>query len=259
MSNAEAPRIEKVAKVWTPDARLIVPTSREVVTFSFPAFGRGTYDSVVKQVLASGQRLPTGEQTAFMLDAAYNHESVKNTDEAKFMRDNVMYSNSLWVPNVNVWTPKNVKNPGMYKVFDENGQGLGKVYTAEELEDRLSGGSTEKGVRFSKDRKVAFSPLSLIRGKEHKKGTLSQDGAFIANYEVEGAEKLDAVAKVFTFKPYSWIVDNDSEKLVQTLSALGRDRGVNVIWLYANFNSFGSDRRGYVLSVFGSGNIKNSE
>ena len=52
-----------------------------------------------------------------------------------------------------------------------------------------------------------------------------QDGAYLANYGVEGAEKLDEVAKKFTLKPYSWIFDNDSDKQIQRVSALGRDWG----------------------------------
>ena len=109
--------------------------------------------------------------------------------------------------------------------------------------------STERGVRFSTDRRVAFAPLNTITAGAHNKGTLSQDGAFITVYGVEGAEKLDAVAKVFSLKPYSWIVDNDSDKLIQSLFALGGGRLLGDGRLSADFDSNGNGRGGYVLSV----------
>lgn len=248
----ETSRIEEFAKVWTPEASWSVPTAQDEATFIFPAFGPNVYNEVVKQVLANKQRLPTGEQDAFMLDEAYNsaNQEDKDSSRTKFIRKNVMRDGWLWVPQVNCWTPKNIKNPGMYSIFDETGEGLSKERNVAELEDRLSGGSTERRVRFSKDRKVAFAPLNTVKSEYHKIGTLSQDGVFIANYGIEGAEKLDNIAKVFSYKSYSWIVDNTSDKLVQTLSALF---GVFVGGrLDAGFNASGSNWGGYVLSVSGS-------
>ncbi|MBU1051035.1 MAG: hypothetical protein KJ718_00570 [Nanoarchaeota archaeon] len=189
-----------------------------------------------------------------MLDEAYNSadDSVKESSRAKFVREDIMSNGWLWAPVVNVWTPRNIDNPGMYGVFDEAGEGLGRIYTTEELEDRLSGGKTERGVRFSKDRTVSFAPLNTIKGGYHEKGTLAQDGAFIGNYEVEGAEALDRVAKEFRSKPYSWVVSNDSNENIQTLSALSRHGILGDDRLDANFDSNGNSRDGYVLSVSGS-------
>src|SRR3989344_6630073 len=252
----KALRIEELGKVWTPEANWRVPTVRGEVTFVFPAFGPSVYGEVVNQVLSNRQRLPTGEQSAFMLDEAHNStdKEVKQSQRTEFVRKNIIYNGWLWVPNVNVWTPRNISNPGMYVVFDENGEGLAKERSVTELEDRLSGGSTEKGVRFSNDRKVAFSPLGLIKKEHHEKGTLSQDGAFIANYGVEGSEKLDAVAKAFLFKPYSWIVENTTDKPIHNLSALdwGRGRDIGGYGLGASFCANGNGRGGYVLPVSGS-------
>ena len=249
----KASKIEELGKVWTPETNWRVPTVRGEATFVFPAFGPNVYNEVVKQVLANKQRLPTGEQNAFMLDEAYNSadKEVKGSQRTEFVRKNIIYNGWLWVPNVNVWTPRNISNPGMYTVFDENGEGLAVERSVAELENRLSGGSTEKGVRFSKDRKVAFSPLGLIKKGYHDKGTLAQDGAYIANYGAEGSEKLDAVAKAFSFRPYSWIVENTTDKPIQTLSALDRLGDVVGSGLDAVFNAVGG-RVGYVLPVSGS-------
>lgn len=252
--NTKTSKIEELGRVWTPEANWQIPIDSGEAVFVFPAFGPNNYDAVVKQVLASRQRLPTGEQSAFMLDETYNSadEGVKKSPRTEFVRKTIMNDGWLWVPQVNIWTPRDVKNPGMYSLFDENGEGLGKERDISELEDRLSGGSTERGVRFSQDRKVAFAPLNTITSGNHEKGKLSQDGAFIAVYRVKGAEKLDEVAKAFGRKPYSWTVDNNSNKPIQSLSALGGCGGLGAYRLYAYFYSGGADGSGYVLSVSGS-------
>jgi hypothetical protein len=245
-------RIEELEKVWTPEARWTIPKAPGEPTFMFPAFGRGSYDNDVKQVLDAKQRLATGEQSAFMLDEAYNSvaNAIKNSPRTEFVRQNIMHDRWLWIPSVNVWTPKDAKNPGMYAVFDEEGHGLNREYTIEELEDRLQGSDMKRGVRFSQDRTVAFAPRNTIKSKEHEKGTLSQDGAFIAVYSPEGAEALDKVAENFALKPYSLIINNNSDKPVQTLSALdGSSIGFR---LNASFISGGLNGFGYVVSVSGS-------
>ncbi len=245
-------RINEIERVWTPEAIWTVPTAHGEANFNFPVFGSGAYDAVVGQVIRNRQRLPTGEKIAFMLDEAYNSvdEGIKHNPRVESVRK-IVKDAWLWVPSVNIWTPKSAKTPGMYAVFDEKGEGLSKKYTIEELENRLSGGSTDREVRFSIDRKVAFAPLTTIASGYHQKGTLSKDGAFIAKHGVEGAEKLDNVAQVFSGRPRSWTIDNDSDRLIQTLSALdgGWYRGDDGLSAY--FDSYGY-RYGYVLSVSGS-------
>ncbi len=242
--------IEELGGAWIPEANWQVPTPDGGTVFAFPAFGPENYDTVVKQVLAKRQRLPTGEQSAFMLYEACcsSDKTVIHNSRTKFIRGNIMCNSRLLVPQVNVWTPKDIKNPGMYSVFDEEGEGLTRTYTLEELKDKLSGGQIERGVRFSQDRRVAFAPLNTIKSENYEKGRLSQDGAFIAVYGIKGAEKLDEVAKAFARQPpYVWIVNNDSDKPIQNLSALDTERYFYVYVLRADFSSYGSD--GYVLSV----------
>ena len=245
-------RIEELEKVWTPEANWRVSTTDKEVVFVFPAFGPDTYNGVVKQVLANKQRLPTGEQNTFMLYEAHNFldEEIRDNPRTKLVRENIIGNGLLLVPIVNVWTPRNIRNPGMYSIFDEDGEGLAKERSVEELEDRLSGGQTEREVRFSEDRKVAFAPLITIGAEEYYKGKLSQDGAFVANYGVEGAEKLYEVVKVHRLKPCSWIVNNYSDKPIQTLSVLYRYWNLGVNWFLAGFDCNGGGD-GYVLSVSG--------
>ena len=247
MSKTQTPRIERGTTY------LVIPVNDNIVQFVSHASGPDTYNVVMQDVAGRGLNLATGEENAFLLDAVYNSDDqdFKNSPEAEFVRNKVIRDNWLWVPNVNVWTPRNIKNPGVYVVFDEKGEGLSKRRDINQLEEQLSGCSTERGVRFSKDRKVAFAPLNTISSGSHNKGTLAQDGAYIANYGVEGAERLDEVAKKFTFKPYSWIVDNDSNDQIQRLSALSGDWAVDV-GLGAFFDYVGGSGVGYAFGKTGS-------
>jgi hypothetical protein len=263
MTKTTSSKIEELGRVWTPEARWTIPQAPGEPVFLFPAFGPNTYNNVVGQVLENRERgvsLPRGEQSAFLLDEAYNSddEAIEQNPRSEFVRRDIMHGGWLWVPHVDVWTPKKDKNPGMYAVFDENGEGLSRTYTFEELEDRLSGGDTERGVRFSQDRTVSFAPLNTIKAGYHEKGTLSQDGAFIAVYDPEGSEALDRLAEQFKLKPYSWVVDNSTDKPIQTLSALGRLRSLDGGRLGAGFGSDGG-RYGCVVSVSGSDSVADNK
>src|SRR3989344_2772781 len=253
-NQSEKEGIVELPRVWTPEATWNIQSPSGRAVFLFPAFGPGNYDDVVRQVLASGQRLPTGEQTAHFLGEVYTStdDKVKKSPRVDFVKKKVINDGWLWVHNLNIWTPQNIRNPGVYVVHDEKGQGLGNKITIEELEDMLSGGNTERGVRRSENRQIAFAPLSTIKSGYHDKGTLQNDGAFIANYGVEGTEKLEIVSNSFKRKTFSWIVNNNSDGLVKSLSALLRG-WYRVGRLYAGFDSGGDFRLGYVISVSGSG------
>jgi hypothetical protein len=196
-----------------------------------------------------------------MLDVAFNSpdEAIKKSSGSEFVRDNIIRGGLLWLNDVKVWTPQSGKNSTMYSVHDGDGKGLVKIYTIEELEDRLSGGDVVKipngSVRISPDRTVAAAPRSTIQYGYHEKGRLAYDGGFIATFKgVKEAEAIDRVAEKLRFEPHSWIIHNDSDKPVQSLSALGRDWILVDDGLNANFNSSGNDRLGYVISVSGSEN-----
>jgi len=253
-NQSEKEGIVELPRVWTPEARWGIQTPSGEAVFLFPAFGPGNYKDVVRQVLASEQRLPTGEQTAHFLGEVYtsSDERVKKSPRIDFVKKKVINDGWLWVNNLNIWTPKNIQNPGVYVIPDEKGLGLDNQITIVELEDMLSGGNTERGVRRSENRQIAFAPLSTIKSGYHNKETLQHDGTFIANYGVEGAEKLGEVSNLFARKSYSWIVDNNSNGLIKSLSALDWYWYLVDSRLIAYFNSDGG-RRGYVISVSGLG------
>src|SRR3989344_9144455 len=212
-NQSEKEGIVELPRVWTPEARWGIQTPSGEAVFLFPAFGPGNYKDVVRQVLASEQRLPTGEQTAHFLGEVYTStdDKVKKSPRVDFVKKKVINDGWLWVHNLNIWTPQNIQNPGVYVVHDEKGQGLHNPITFEELEDRLSGSNVERGVRRSMDGKIAFAPLSTIKLGYHDKGTLQNYGAFIANYGVKGTEELEKVFSLLERKTYSWIVNNNSD------------------------------------------------
>jgi hypothetical protein len=255
-------KVEKLERDWAPDERWTILQASGEPVFQFPAFGPGTYDNVVGQVIANRERganLPRNEQTAFMLDVAFNSpdEAIRKSSGSEFVRRNIIRDGLLWLNDVKVWTPQSGKNPTMYSVHDEDGKGLVKIYTIEELEDRLSGGDVVKipngSVRISPDRTVAAAPRSTIQYGYHEKGRLAYDGGFIATFKgVRETEAIDRVAEKLRFNPYSWIINNNSDKPIQSLSALDGVRNLDVVRLSASFVSSGYGV-GYVVSVSGLG------
>ena len=212
----KASRIERVTY-------LIVPASNGEVSFEYPAQGTNNYQGVADAILKRGLQLPTGNQTASLLHESYcGNDEFKNSPEAQFIRKDVMKNRWLWVFNRNLWTARDAKNAGVYVQFDSQGKGNSEILKQSDLEDALSGGTTEMGVRFSKDRKTAFASYNTVTLETQKKEDLAKNGFLIASYDIDGAEKLSKVAKAFTFKPYVWGITNDTGKPVQVLSALVR-------------------------------------
>ncbi len=216
------PRIERVAKQWTLGSYVLVPSLGELVSFAYPAFGPGNYKDVGGAVLKEKLRLANGRQNSSLLKEVYfsDDNEFKESPEANFIRKDVMKDRWLWVFNRNVWTPKNGENAGVYVQHDGEAKGMSETLSVSDLEDALSGGTTEKGVRFSKDRRTAFAAYNTMQAGSQDNATLAGNGFVIASYDVEGAENLARVSKAFTLKPYVYLVDNTGDKPVQSLSAL---------------------------------------
>ena len=125
MNKIQSPRIERGTTY------LVVPVNERDVRFVSPASGPNTYNAVMQDILGKRLNLASGEENAFLLDAVYNSKDsdFKDSQEAEFVRKNIMRNGWLWIPNINVWTPRNVKNPGVYVVFDEKGEGPSKKKT----------------------------------------------------------------------------------------------------------------------------------
>ena len=239
----ETPRIER-------DTCLIVPHKDSELRFEFPPQGPSNYQTAGSAVLQRGLYLPTGSETASLLHEVYctNDKEFKESLESDFIRKNVIKNGWLWVFNRNTWTPKNVKNAGVYVQHDAQAKGISTPASISDLEDALSGGTAEHGVRFSKDRKTAFASYNTVSSGNHNKGTLAKNGFIIASYDIDGAEKIDNVAKKFTFKPYVWTVDNTGNDNTVSLSALVRG-WFDGYWLVVVGDGGGVDGVGFAFGV----------
>ena len=123
-----------------------------------------------------------------------------NSTEAEILRE-VLDNTFLWVFNRHTWTPKEYKNAGVYVVHDPKAVGSSEY---EDLEDLLSGGTSERGVRFSKNRLVRFAPYGTFREiRRHK--DLTQHGMVIAGYDIDGAENLVEVSKALKKMPHLFL------------------------------------------------------
>ena len=71
MANTNALRVERIEKVWTPNAKLYVPHQGEEIAFAFPAFGANINQKVGKEILSHNLKVPTGDYTASLLHPVY--------------------------------------------------------------------------------------------------------------------------------------------------------------------------------------------
>ena len=216
---------------------LIVDHEGKELPFIHPSQGPHNYQTVGRSILSRNLKIPTGDQTASLIYAAYNSEE----PEFKEVRG-IMHDNWVWVYNRNLWTPD-----GVYVVQDPNAVGTSEELTQKELESRLEGGESVGNVRFSKDRTVRFALKGNYRLGEHTPESLAEDGFMIASYSVDGARKLSEISTKPDFKnksPYIWGVDNPKEP-VQRVSALDSSVGDG---LYVDGNDHG-DTGGYAFGV----------
>jgi len=201
---------------------LRVPHKGKTLTVGYPAFGPHYYINVGKEILNRGQSVPTGDLIAPLVRAVYCDENIKNEPESKDVRE-IMRDGWLHVFNRDIWASN-----GLYVIKDEDALGREALFNLEELEDLLSGGDTELGVRFSQDRKIRFAPKSTYILGEHTpgtNGTLARDGSVIANYDVKGAEQLGEASSEFRYNPRSLGLDiQEGQAPEQRIAGLGSGR-----------------------------------
>ncbi|MBU2616619.1 MAG: hypothetical protein KKB79_01400 [Nanoarchaeota archaeon] len=203
----------KSVRIERGQINLIVPTLNAELRYVHPALGPDSYNSVGKQILDRGQKVPTGNLTVPLIHMAYCNESVKDEKEFSDIR-NIMEDRWLWVFNRNIWTSQ-----GVYVVQDEEALGRNAPFDIEELEDKLSGGDNELRVRFSQDRKTRFAPKSTYSLGKHTPESLARDGFVIANYDINGAEKLGEVSSEFKYNPKTFGLNIEDGQVPQQRTA----------------------------------------
>ena len=212
--------METIAKLKTPRVergrtRIVVPHEGGEIAFAYPSVDLDTYLNVGRRILENGQNVPTGDQMASLLHAAYCDGSVKDEPELKDVRETMR--NWLWVFNRNLWTPE-----GVYVIQDLEAMGISQLLNQNDLEEMLKGGKDLGGVRFSQDGRIRFAPKGTYTPGGHTPESLAKDGFMVASYGLEGAEKLGEVSAKFREEPYIFGVEVNKPE--QRVSALGEGR-----------------------------------
>ncbi len=186
-------------------------------TFIHPAAGPGTYREVGRTILENNLGVPSGDDTTILVYPAYCIPGVK--DEPEFINvRRIMEDQYFWIFNRNGWAKK-----GVYVLKDPQALGNSEPLDQESLDKMLEGGTELiHGVILSKDKNLAFAEKGTYTFGEHTSKSLAKDGFVIAtNFGLEGAEQMAEVASTFKNDPYTYGIESD--KLVQTVSALGSD------------------------------------
>ncbi|MFA6023138.1 MAG: hypothetical protein WC781_03545 [Candidatus Pacearchaeota archaeon] len=209
METKYQPRIERETKLW-------VPHNDGEIEFAYPAVGPTIYKNVGKQILSNGCEVPIGDYTASLVHSAYCVPEIKDEPEFANVRE-IMKNNLLWVFNINLWTDK-----GLYVVEDLKAEGNDITFDVNQLEGMVERGEELSwgGIRFSKGKIVRFAPKGSYKFGEHTSESFAKDGMIVANFGIEGAEKLAEVASKFRNKPYIYGIEDAKEQKEQRVSAL---------------------------------------
>ncbi|MBI2630417.1 hypothetical protein HYW76_04925 [Candidatus Pacearchaeota archaeon] len=177
------------------NAELLIPHNKGVTAWDYPPYKPMGYCSVGDLILESKQEVPTGEDTAFLMYAAYNSKEPEFRVIKKIMK-----RRWFWVYNVNTWTDR-----GVYSMSDSKAIGRRKNNrtSVEQLEAMLIDGKELSwgGIRISQDGRTAFAPEGSYRLGEHTPESFAKDGLIIAIHGEEGADKMGEVAEKFRYGP----------------------------------------------------------
>ena len=232
------PRIEKITKFWTPDAKLEITYENKKVTFAYPSFGPDNYLNIRKQILENNLLIPTAEQTVALLHRAYLSE-FKDAPEFQNIRE-IMKKKWLLVFNRNLWT-----NKGVYVVQDSEAKIRSEKLKISNLEEELKNSEEINTVKFSKNGKVRFAPKNSYMLEENRPDSLAENGFVIANYGKQGAKKLAEISTQHLSKPYIYGLNIQEGNAPERVSALDGFEGELHL-----FGDFYEEWDGYAFGVF---------
>lgn len=249
----QTPRIERIEKVWTPDAKLWTPHEDGETVFAFPSFGPGIYLDVGQRVLSNNLQTPVGEHSSDLVHAAYcgpemvEDKPFRDSPPVANVRD-IMRNDWIWVARRKLWTPEGFGKlgAGIFSVYDEKGIGLSKELVISELEEELKNSvELREGVISTPNGRVRFASESSYTLGDHTHDSIEDDGNVITDYGVEGAGRLSDVSRVIGGNPYVYGLDvSQLKKPEQRVSALGEDGG----WLHVR-GDFGGSGNGHAFGV----------
>ncbi len=219
--------------------KLIVPHENTVVTFVYPPIGPSNYRKVGEEILNKEYRIPTGDETASLLHAAY-FSDVRDElefDNIRRIMDNI--NNCVWIYNRSLWTDK-----GVYIVQDQGARGRSENFNENELEKMLKNGENINGVRFSKDKIVRFAPKETYTSEIHMKPEkLSKDGYITASYGQDGAKKLGEFVAHYQYHPVVFEPKSEDDEYNLRVSELV------VASCFIIIGTFGNGETGYSFAV----------
>ncbi len=231
--------MEQEPRVIRGRTELIVSHKDTGLSFIHPPEGPNTYQNVGEYIINKHLELPTGDQIASLVYAAFNSQE----QEFRNIQD-LMKNQWLWVFNRNLWTPE-----GVYVV--QYPKGTNQPLNQSDLENRLNGKEINR-VRFSEDETIRFAPKESYHLENHTSQSLAEDGFIIASFGKEGAEKLSKVSEKFREEPYVWGTQTDSP--YQTVSALGSSWGGHRLLVVGDLH--GDNRNGCAFGVQKTGEAR---
>lgn len=170
--------------------KLFVPHSGGELTFSYPAYGLGTYANVGLAIKRDKLSRPTMAESASLVHAAFN--SPTDDRYRKEIKD-ILSQVWLWGFTGTLYVPKE----GAFIQDDpEIRQGM-PFMDKDGLEQKLN----------AKDPNVRFVPFGYKVG-EMSPLELAKNPYIIGLAGEEGAEKLAKVAEAFKLYPYLWSFDS---------------------------------------------------
>mgnify|MGYP001588610089 CR=1 FL=1 len=189
------------------------------LTIIHPFFGPSNYLDVGKQILEKNLMVPTGDQLAAFLHAAYlGPEEFQISKPIREIRDEMISAKRyLRIFSKNLWTFE-----GVYVAEDPEVKGLAEELDPKKLESILNDSmELDNGVRISGNGRIRFAPRDSYRFGEHTQESLAKDGFVIANYNINGAKQLAEVSKKFILEPKIRGVElGKDDKPVQSVSVL---------------------------------------
>jgi hypothetical protein len=214
------------------------------LTFIHPQQGPHDYQTVGRGILARNLSIPIGEQTAYLVQGAYESKE----PEFKEIQD-IMKNRWLWVFNKNLWTPD-----GVYIISDLTAVGLSQDLEMNKLESMLADGTELNGIRYGQDDNVRFAPKETYKLGNHTPESLANDGFVIASYGVNGANALGEVAEKILvnggINPKTWGGDvKQGQTPQQRVSALDSSWGIFDHRLVVDGNGHGGNRDGSAFGV----------
>jgi hypothetical protein len=219
------PRFEEVVAVTT----MNLPD--EGLTFNAQRVGPTTFGGLREADYGERFRMPTMPEIVPLVYASLknqDYDTAKNV--VKTLRDRWITGNTavLYVPD------------GMF-VQDNPEMKNGRILMSQKVLEGKLGSTQEKGVVFSDDRTIRFTPYNYARESQTPLQLSSNTGVVALVGGEENAEKPAKASEHYKAKPYFWALDNVDSPQVRVAGLFSGDFGVR-LFVVANGSEYDDDR-----------------